>query len=144
MRACSSSAASRSMVRASSGGTSSRAARSVSRKQRRSGASSALPRFPASVNSYRFPTTRLASPTTRNTLLLRKERHLLPVGSWFARHAPERALACAAETMRMKKGFYSAAKVQKPVPLPEVETKVVVESARRAWRDRYKHHEKAF
>ena len=44
----------------------------------------------------------------------------------------------------MKKGFYSAAKVQKPVPLPEVETKVVVESARRGWRDRYKRHEKPF
>jgi len=46
--------------------------------------------------------------------------------------------------MRMKKGFYSAARVQKPAPLPEVEAKVVVESARRGWRDRYKRHEKPF
>ncbi len=44
----------------------------------------------------------------------------------------------------MKKGFYSAAKVQKQTPLPEAETKVVVESARRGWRDRYKRHEKPF
>ena len=44
----------------------------------------------------------------------------------------------------MKKGFYSAAKVQKRTPLPEAETKVVVESARRGWRDRYKRHEKPF
>jgi len=44
----------------------------------------------------------------------------------------------------MKKGFYSAARVQKPAPLPEVEAKVVVESARRGWRDRYKRHEKPF
>ncbi|MBV9190047.1 MAG: trypsin-like peptidase domain-containing protein [Betaproteobacteria bacterium] len=42
----------------------------------------------------------------------------------------------------MKKGFYSAAKVKTPPPLPAVETKVVVESARRGWRDRYKRHEK--
>ena len=44
----------------------------------------------------------------------------------------------------MKKGFYSAAKVQKSVPLPEAETRVVVESPRRGWRDRYKRHEKYF
>jgi S1-C subfamily serine protease len=44
--------------------------------------------------------------------------------------------------MRMKKGFYSAAKVHKPAPLPETETKVVVESVRRGWRDRYKRYEK--
>lgn len=45
----------------------------------------------------------------------------------------------------MKKGFYSAAKVKTPTtPLPEVGTKVVVESARRGWRDRYKRHEKLF
>ena len=46
--------------------------------------------------------------------------------------------------MRVKKGFYSAAKVKTPTPRPEVETKVVVESARRGWRDRYKRHEKLF
>lgn len=44
----------------------------------------------------------------------------------------------------MKKGFYSAAKAKTPAPLPEPETKVVVESARRGWRDRYKRHEKLF
>jgi len=44
----------------------------------------------------------------------------------------------------MKKGFYSAAKVHKPAPLPETETKAVVESPRRGWRDRYKRHEKSF
>jgi len=43
----------------------------------------------------------------------------------------------------MKKGFYSAAKVHKPAPLPETETKAVVESPRRGWRDRYKRHEKS-
>jgi S1-C subfamily serine protease len=46
--------------------------------------------------------------------------------------------------MRMKKGFYSAAKPKTPAPLPEPETKVVVESVRRGWRDRYKRHEKPF
>ena len=44
----------------------------------------------------------------------------------------------------MKKGFYSAAKAHKAAPLPEPEAKVVVESARRGWRDRYKRHEKPF
>ena len=44
----------------------------------------------------------------------------------------------------MKKGFYSAAKAKTPAPLPEPGTKVVVESARRGWRDRYKRHEKLF
>jgi S1-C subfamily serine protease len=39
--------------------------------------------------------------------------------------------------MRMKKGFYSAAKMQKPA-----ETKGAVESPRRGWRDRYKRYEK--
>jgi len=43
----------------------------------------------------------------------------------------------------MKKGFYSAAKAHKPAPLPETETKAVVESPRRGWRDRYKRHEKS-
>ena len=42
----------------------------------------------------------------------------------------------------MKKGFYSAARVQKAAPLPEVQTTPVVESPRRGWRDRYKRHEK--
>ncbi|HTM59771.1 MAG TPA: trypsin-like peptidase domain-containing protein [Burkholderiales bacterium] len=46
--------------------------------------------------------------------------------------------------MRMKKGFYSAARVKTPAPPPEAETKVAVESARRGWRDRYKRHEKPF
>ena len=44
----------------------------------------------------------------------------------------------------MKKGFYSAAKVQKPAPLPEAQTRVAVESPRRGWRDRYKRLEKPF
>ena len=42
----------------------------------------------------------------------------------------------------MKKGFYSAAKVQKPAPLPEAPASAPVESSRRGWRDRYKRHEK--
>jgi S1-C subfamily serine protease len=44
----------------------------------------------------------------------------------------------------MKKGFYSAVKVKTPAPLPAAETKPVVESARRGWRDRYRRHEKLF
>ena len=42
----------------------------------------------------------------------------------------------------MKKGLYSAAKAKTASPPPGVETKVVVESARRGWRDRYKRHER--
>lgn len=42
----------------------------------------------------------------------------------------------------MKKGFYSAATAHKTAPLPEAPTKPVVESPRRAWRDRYKRHER--
>lgn len=44
----------------------------------------------------------------------------------------------------MKKGFYSAAKAKIPTPLPEPETRLAVESARRGWRDRYKRHERLF
>ena len=44
----------------------------------------------------------------------------------------------------MKKGLYSAAKVKTPAPPPEAQAQVVVESARRGWRDRYKRHEKLF
>ena len=45
----------------------------------------------------------------------------------------------------MKKGFYSAATGKTPAaraPLPAAETSAVAEPARRAWRDRYKRHEK--
>src|SRR3954469_8219097 len=46
---------------------------------------------------------------------------------------------------QMKKGFYSAAAGKSPAaraPLPAAETSEVAEPARRAWRDRYKRHEK--